>query len=162
MLVKRLSIPAPDTSDLHFPTRYPLKFEEQFKACLWKQSLSYWRTPSYNLVRMVFMTFICIFFGAVFWQQGNINNLWVSRLSFLYLNWCYCGRIWLKLLVLFEDRNDQQSMFTILGCMYGFTLFAGINNCQTVMPFVSIERSVVYRERFAGMYSPWAYSFAQV
>jgi hypothetical protein len=31
-----------------------------------------------------------------------------------------------------------------------------------VMPFVSIERSVVYRERFAGMYSPWAYSFAQV
>jgi hypothetical protein len=30
------------------------------------------------------------------------------------------------------------------------------------MPFVSIERSVVYRERFAGMYSPWAYSFAQV
>ncbi|KAK1629536.1 hypothetical protein QYE76_003851 [Lolium multiflorum] len=133
MLVKRLSIPAPDTSDLHFPTRYPQKFQEQFKACLWKQSLSYWRTPSYNLVRMVFMTFICIFFGAVFWQQGNINNI-----------------------------NDQQSLFTILGCMYGFTLFAGINNCQTVMPFVSIERSVVYRERFAGMYSPWAYSFAQV
>jgi hypothetical protein len=30
------------------------------------------------------------------------------------------------------------------------------------MPFVSIERSVVYRERFAGMYSPWAYSLAQV
>lgn len=46
--------------------------------------------------------------------------------------------------------------------MYGVTLFTGINNCQSVMPFVSIERSVVYRERFAGMYSPWAYSFAQV
>jgi hypothetical protein len=46
--------------------------------------------------------------------------------------------------------------------MYGTTLFAGINNCQSVMPFVSVERSVVYRERFAGMYSPWAYSFAQV
>ncbi|TVU26714.1 hypothetical protein EJB05_29273, partial [Eragrostis curvula] len=58
--------------------------------------------------------------------------------------------------------NDQQSLFTILGCMYGTTLFSGINNCQCVMPFVSIERSVVYRERFAGMYSPWAYSFAQV
>ncbi|TVU26713.1 hypothetical protein EJB05_29272, partial [Eragrostis curvula] len=58
--------------------------------------------------------------------------------------------------------NDQQSLFTILGCMYGTTLFAGINNCQSVMPFISIERSVVYRERFAGMYSPWAYSFAQV
>nr|CAB3490651.1 unnamed protein product [Digitaria exilis] len=59
-------------------------------------------------------------------------------------------------------KNDQQGLFTILGCMYGTTLFVGINNCQSVMPFVSIERSVVYRERFAGMYSSWAYSFAQV
>lgn len=59
-------------------------------------------------------------------------------------------------------RNDQQGLFTILGCMYGTTLFTGINNCQSVIPFISIERSVVYRERFAGMYSPWAYSLAQV
>ncbi|XP_051216581.1 ABC transporter G family member 41 [Lolium perenne] len=133
MLVKRLSIPALSTSDLYFPTRFPHKFREQFKACLWKQSLSYWRTPSYNLVRMVFMTASCIFFGVLFWQKGNINHI-----------------------------NDQQSLFTILGCMYGITLFTGINSCQSVMPFVAIERSVVYRERFAGMYSPWAYSFAQV
>ncbi|VAI16419.1 unnamed protein product [Triticum turgidum subsp. durum] len=109
MLVKRLSMPVPGTSDLHFPTQFPQKFWEQFKACLWKQCLSYWRTPSYNL-----------------------------------------------------GRNDQQGLFTILGCMYGFILFSGVNNCQSVMPFVSVERSVVYRERFAGMYSPWAYSFAQV
>ncbi|TVU00015.1 hypothetical protein EJB05_54593, partial [Eragrostis curvula] len=48
-----------------------------------------------------------------------------------------------------SSKNDQQSLFTILGCMYGTTLFAGINNCQSMMPFISIERSVVYRERFA-------------
>lgn len=133
ILVKRLSIPVPGTSDLHFPTQFPQKFWGQFKACLWKQCLSYWRTPSYNLVRMVFITVTCVSFGALFWQQGNINHI-----------------------------NDQQSLFTILGCMYGITLFSGINNCQSVMPFVSVERAVVYRERFAGMYSPWAYSFAQV
>jgi hypothetical protein len=46
--------------------------------------------------------------------------------------------------------------------MFATTIFAGINNCQSVMPFISIERSVMYRERFAGMYSSWAYSFAQV
>ncbi|TVU26737.1 hypothetical protein EJB05_29297, partial [Eragrostis curvula] len=132
-LVRRLSVPPPGTSDLIFPTRYPQGFWEQFKACLWKQSWSYWRSPSYNLVRLVFMTFSYIAFGAIYWQQGNIKHI-----------------------------NDQQSLFTILGCMYGTTLFSGINNCQCVMPFVSIERSVVYRERFAGMYSPWAYSFAQV
>ncbi|OEL20115.1 ABC transporter G family member 41 [Dichanthelium oligosanthes] len=130
-LVKRLSILALGTINLHFPTRYPQKFWEQFKACLWKQCLSYWRTPSYNLVQIVFITVSCIAFSALYWQQGN-------------------------------GRNDQQDMFTILGCMYGTTLFAGINNYQSVMPFISIECSVVYRERFAGMYSPWAYSFAHV
>uniref|UniRef100_M8CQH4 Pleiotropic drug resistance protein 3 n=1 Tax=Aegilops tauschii TaxID=37682 RepID=M8CQH4_AEGTA len=142
MLVKRLSMPVPGTSDLHFPTQFPQKFREQFKACLWKQCLSYWRTPSYNLVRIVSLAVACIFFGVLFWQQGNINHMY--------------------LLLLFEGRNDQQGLFTILGCMYGFILFSGVNNCQSVMPFVSVERSVVYRERFAGMYSPWAYSFAQV
>ncbi|XP_037468082.1 ABC transporter G family member 41-like [Triticum dicoccoides] len=133
MLVKRLSVPVPGTSDLHFATKFPQKFREQFKACLWKQYLSYWRSPSYNLVRLASMLGFCIFFGALFWQRGNINHI-----------------------------NDQRGLFTILGCMYGITLFTGTNICQAVMPFVSIERSVVYRERFAGMYSPWAYSFAQV
>ncbi|XP_045087511.1 ABC transporter G family member 41-like [Aegilops tauschii subsp. strangulata] len=133
MLVKRLSVPVPGTSDLHFRTQFPQKFWEQFKACLWKQCLSYWRTPSYNLVRLASMLGFCIFFGVLFWQRGNINHI-----------------------------NDQQGLSTILGCMYGITLFTGTNICQAVMPFVSIERSVVYRERFAGMYSPWAYSFAQV
>uniref|UniRef100_J3NCE9 ABC transporter domain-containing protein n=1 Tax=Oryza brachyantha TaxID=4533 RepID=J3NCE9_ORYBR len=133
MLVKGLSMPPPGTSDLHFPTRYPQKFWEQFKACLWKQCLSHWRTPSYNLVRIVFMAVSSIIYGVLYWQQGSIKNI-----------------------------NNQQGLFTILGCMYGTTLFIGINNCQSVMPFIAIERSVVYRERFAGMYSPWAYSFAQI
>lgn len=30
------------------------------------------------------------------------------------------------------------------------------------MPFVATERAVLYREKFAGMYSLWAYSLAQV
>uniref|UniRef100_J3KV08 ABC transporter domain-containing protein n=1 Tax=Oryza brachyantha TaxID=4533 RepID=J3KV08_ORYBR len=132
-LVKWLSKPTPGMTDIHFPTRFPQKFGEQLKACLWKQCLSYWRSPSYNLVRIIFMAVSCIIFGALFWQKGDINNI-----------------------------NNQQGIFTIMGCMYATTVFAGINNCQLVMPFISIERSVVYREMFAGMYSPWAYSLAQV
>lgn len=41
-------------------------------------------------------------------------------------------------------------------------MFMGINNCSTVLPYVATERTVLYREKFAGMYAPWAYSFAQV
>lgn len=131
-MVKQLSIPSPETSDLRFPTQFPQKFWEQFKACLWKQCLSHWRTPSYNLVRIVFVALSCLLFGALYWQQGNIDHI-----------------------------NDQ-GLFIILGSMYCTTLYIGIMNCRSVMAFVFIERSVMYRERFAGMYSPWAYSFAQL
>lgn len=53
-------------------------------------------------------------------------------------------------------------MFNIFGAMYIAVIFLGINNCSTVEPYVSTERTVLYREEFAGMYSPWAYAFAQV
>lgn len=46
--------------------------------------------------------------------------------------------------------------------MYATVIFFGINNCSSVVPFVATERTVLYRERFAGMYSSWAYSSAQV
>ncbi|KAG8497099.1 hypothetical protein CXB51_008303 [Gossypium anomalum] len=130
-LVKQLSSPTPGSKDLYFPTRFPQNGLEQFKACLWKQCLSYWRSPAYNLTRIVFMTASSLMFGVLFWQQGkNINN--------------------------------QQDLFRIAGSMYAVIIFFGINNCSTVLPFVSTERTVLYRERFAGMYSSWAYSFAQL
>lgn len=58
--------------------------------------------------------------------------------------------------------NNEQDLFNILGSMYMAVIFLGINNSSTVLPYVVTERSVLYRERFAGMYSSKAYSFAQV
>lgn len=46
--------------------------------------------------------------------------------------------------------------------MYIAIIFLGINNCSTVLPHVATERTVLYRETFAGMYSSSAYSLAQV
>ena len=46
--------------------------------------------------------------------------------------------------------------------MFIAVLFIGINNCSTVQPVVAIERTVVYRERAAGMYSAIPYAMAQV
>lgn len=59
-------------------------------------------------------------------------------------------------------RNNQQNLFNIFGSMYATVLFLGINNCTTVLPYIAAERNVMYRERFAGMYSSWAHSLAQV
>ncbi|KAL5725550.1 drug-responsive transcription factor pdr3 [Ranunculus cassubicifolius] len=131
MLVKEFSVPAPNSKDLHFPTRFPQNGWEQYKACLWKQHLSYWRSPHYNLMRILFMIFASTLFAVLFWQKGN-------------------------------TINTQQDLFNLLGGVFILVLHVGINNCTSVVPFVMKERSVFYRERFAGMYSSWAYALSQV
>nr|XP_043616912.1 pleiotropic drug resistance protein 3-like isoform X2 [Erigeron canadensis] len=130
-LVNIFSKPAPGSKELYFPTRFPQNGVGQFKACLWKQHLSYWRSPSYNLMRCLYMLFASFLFGLLFWNQGrNIHN--------------------------------QQSLFNIFGSMFTAVLFSGINNASSVIPYVSMERTVLYRERFSGMYAAWAYGLAQV
>ncbi|XP_011005974.1 PREDICTED: pleiotropic drug resistance protein 3-like [Populus euphratica] len=130
-LVTRLGLPEQGSKELHFSTPFPQNAWEQFKACLWKQELSYWRSPEYNLVRLIFIIASSLIFGALLWQKG-------------------------------QKINDEQDFFNILGSIFIFIQFAGIGNCSSVLPFVATERAIVYRERFAGMYSSWAYSSAQV
>ncbi|KAJ0078967.1 hypothetical protein Patl1_23928 [Pistacia atlantica] len=130
-LVKQLSTPPPGSRDLHFPTSFAQNGWGQFKSCLWKQNLSYWRSPTYNLIRLLHTFSASLIFGAVYWNQG-------------------------------QELNSQQNLFNILGSMCGTVIFFGISNCISVLPYVATERTVMYRERFAGMYSPWAYALAQV
>ncbi|KAL3714536.1 hypothetical protein ACJRO7_006451 [Eucalyptus globulus] len=130
-LVRELSSPAAGTKEIRFSARFPQNRWEQFKACLWKQHLTYWRSPKYNLVRLLFITASSLLCAALLWQKG-------------------------------KDINDEQDLLNILGSMFIFVQFTGIGNCSSVLPFIATERIVVYRERFAGMYSSWSYSFAQV
>ncbi|MED6135634.1 drug-responsive transcription factor pdr3 [Stylosanthes scabra] len=130
-LVEQLSSPAPGSKDLYFASHFPQNGWEQFKACLWKQHLSYWRNPSYNLMRIIFVIAASFLFGILFWKKGN-------------------------------SIHSQQDLFNVFGSMFMAVLFFGINNGTTVVPVVVTERTVLYREKYAGMYSPWAYSFAQV
>uniref|UniRef100_A0A7N0ZQ95 ABC-2 type transporter transmembrane domain-containing protein n=1 Tax=Kalanchoe fedtschenkoi TaxID=63787 RepID=A0A7N0ZQ95_KALFE len=48
-----------------------------------------------------------------------------------------------------------------MGALYTALLFLGLSNSNTVQPVLSVERTVFYRERAAGMYSPFPYAFAQ-
>ncbi|XP_059652208.1 pleiotropic drug resistance protein 3-like [Cornus florida] len=130
-LVKRLSDPPPGLKELHFPTRFPQNGWGQFKSCLWKQHWSYWRSPSYNLMRSMHTLIASLLFGVLFWDKG-------------------------------KKINNQQSLFNTFGSMFTAVIFLGINNSSSVLPYVTTERSVVYRERFAGMYASWAYALAQV
>ncbi|XP_044487463.1 ABC transporter G family member 39-like [Mangifera indica] len=68
--------------------------------------------------------------------------------------------------LIFWDKGQmitkQQDLFNLLGAMYCAVFFLGATNASAVQPIVSIERTVFYRERAAGMYSALPYAFAQV
>ncbi|WOL03475.1 pleiotropic drug resistance protein 2-like [Canna indica] len=130
-LIKELSIPAPDSKDLYFPTQYSQDFVTQCKASFWKQYWSYWRNPQYNAIRFFVTIVIGLIFGTLFWQKGN-------------------------------KTSKQQDVLNLLGAIYASVFFLGAQNATTVQPVVSVERTVFYRERAAGMYSALAYAFAQV
>lgn len=130
-LVDELSKPAPGMKDLYFPTQYSQSTFGQFKACLWKQWWTYWRSPDYNLVRFFFTLVTALLLGTIFWRVGH-------------------------------KRENASDLRIVIGAMYAAVLFVGINNCSTVQPVVSIERTVFYRERAAGMYSALPYAIAQV
>ncbi|KAE8008363.1 hypothetical protein FH972_004884 [Carpinus fangiana] len=130
-LVRKLSYPADGSVELSFSTRFPQQGWEQFNACLWKQHLSYWRNPKYNLARLSIIIISSLLFGAALWQKGN---------KILY----------------------EEDVFNIVGSMFILMQFVGVGNCSGIQPYIATERTIVYRERFAGMYSLWAYAFAQV
>ncbi|CAH2058921.1 unnamed protein product [Thlaspi arvense] len=130
-LAKELSKPDPGSTDLHFKRTFAQNWWGQFKSCLWKMSLSYWRSPSYNLLRIGHTFISSLIFGVLFWNQG-------------------------------QKIDTQQNLFTVLGAIYGLVLFLGVNNCTSALQYFETERNVMYRERFAGMYSAFAFALAQV
>ncbi|PON89430.1 ABC type transporter protein [Trema orientale] len=60
-----------------------------------------------------------------------------------------------------SKRKTQQNLINAMGSMFAAVPFIGVQNALSVQPVVSIERAVFYRERAAGMYSPFPYTFAQ-
>ncbi|CAH8387142.1 unnamed protein product [Eruca vesicaria subsp. sativa] len=130
-LAQELSKPDPGSSDLHFERTFAQSWWEQFKSCLWKMSLSYWRSPAYNLMRIFHTLVSSLIFGLLFWKQG-------------------------------QTIDTQQNLFTVLGAIYGLVIFLGVNNCTSALQYFETERNVMYRERFAGMYSAFAFALAQV
>nr|QVT92296.1 ABC transporter [Salvia miltiorrhiza] len=128
--IQSLSLPPENSEPLKFNSTYSKDVFSQFRICLSKQNLVYWRSPQYNAVRMFFTTLSAIIIGTVFWDVGS-------------------------------KRDSSQNLMVVMGALYASVMFLGINNSSSVQPVVSIERTVFYRERAAGMYSPFPFAFAQ-
>ncbi|XP_027337469.1 ABC transporter G family member 31-like [Abrus precatorius] len=128
--IKDYGQPPPGSQPLKFETEFSQNTCAQFRKCLWKQNLVYWRSPPYNAMRLIFTVICALIFGTVFWDSGS-------------------------------KRETIQQVNVIMGALFSACLFLGVNNASSVQPVVSIERTVFYREKAAGMYSPIAYAIAQ-
>uniref|UniRef100_A0ACD5VUJ5 Uncharacterized protein n=1 Tax=Avena sativa TaxID=4498 RepID=A0ACD5VUJ5_AVESA len=129
-LVEQLSTPLPNSEDLCFSNRFPQNGWIQLKACLWKQNITYWRSPRYNWMRIVMAIIFALVFGVLFWKHAKI-------------------------------LNNEQDLLNVFGAMYMGVVNLGAFNDLLIIPFSTVERTAMYREKFAGMYSSWSYSFAQ-
>jgi len=83
-LVNELSTPPPGAKDLYFPSQYSQSTWGQFRSCLWKQWLTYWRSPDYNLVRYFFTLAAALIVGAIFWKVGTkmYVNILITFISY--------------------------------------------------------------------------------
>ncbi|KAG8080329.1 hypothetical protein GUJ93_ZPchr0007g6158 [Zizania palustris] len=91
-----------------------------------------------------------------YWKDPPYN---VMRYFMTLLYGLVFGTVFLRKAKNLKSVTDLQSL---LGATYAAVFFLGAANLITIMPVVSIERTVFYREKAAGMYSPLAYAFAQV
>ncbi|KAL8458109.1 hypothetical protein ACS0TY_035841 [Phlomoides rotata] len=57
--------------------------------------------------------------------------------------------------------DTTQDIFNAMGSMYASVFFLGVQIASSVQPVVSVERTVFYREKAAGLYSAFPYAFGQ-
>lgn len=116
-----------------------------------------------------------LYFPTVYSQSffsQTLACLWKQRLSYWrntpYTAVRYLFTVGISLMFgtifwqLGGKTNKQQHLINAMGSMYASVLFLGVQNAASVQPVVSIERTVFYREKAAGMYSALPYAIAQV
>ncbi|RQO95556.1 hypothetical protein POPTR_009G045601v4 [Populus trichocarpa] len=101
--------------------------------------------------------FICLWKqNLVYWRSPQYNGV---RLFFTVLAAFLLGSVFWDI---GSERDSAQALFLVMGALCSSCMFLGVSNASTVQPIVSIERTVFYREKAAGMYSPLSYAMAQV
>ncbi|KAH9292275.1 hypothetical protein KI387_042541, partial [Taxus chinensis] len=91
-------------------------------------------------------------------EQNDIHSPYVT----VYESLVYSAWLRLPKEVDPQARKKQQDVFNAMGSMFAAIVFIGVNNATSIQPVVEVERTVFYREKAAGMYSPLPYALAQI
>ncbi|GAV89907.1 ABC2_membrane domain-containing protein [Cephalotus follicularis] len=94
--------------------------------------------------------------NLVYWRSPQYNAM---RLVFTTISAVIFGAVYWNVGL---RRDSTKALLMVMGVLYAACLFLGVNNASSVQPIVSIERTVFYREKTAGIYSPLSYAAAQV
>ncbi|MQM15829.1 hypothetical protein Taro_048780 [Colocasia esculenta] len=93
--------------------------------------------------------------NCVYWRSPRYN---IVRLSFTTISALIFGSVFWDA---GSKRETTEGLFVVMGALYSACIFLGVNNASSIQPVISIERTVYYRERATGMYSPFPYALAQ-
>ncbi|XP_045820317.1 ABC transporter G family member 31-like [Trifolium pratense] len=120
------------------PDSQPLKFATLYSQNTWSQfEKCLWKQ------------------NILYWRNPSYNAI---RMFFTILSALLLGSIFWNI---GSKRETTQQVMVIMGAYFSSLLFLGVKNASSVQPVVSVERTVFYREKAAGMYSPIAYALAQ-
>ncbi|RDY00373.1 ABC transporter G family member 31, partial [Mucuna pruriens] len=120
------------------PGSQPLKFDTLYSQNTWAQFMKCLSKQN-----------------IVYWRSPPYNAM---RLFFTIICALIFGTVFWDI---GTKRETTQQVYVIMGALFSACLFLGVNNASSVQPVVSIERTVFYREKAAGMYSPISYAIAQ-
>lgn len=109
---------------LTLASRYAIPIRDQIPIIMRKFNKLYWRSPSYNFVRLLVTVATALVFGSLYWGQGKI-----------------------------KDKTDEGQVQNAMGVLFTGMSFMGMTNLITSLPIVAAEREVFFRERAASMYS---------
>jgi ABC-type multidrug transport system ATPase subunit len=116
--------------------KYATSFRTQAKELLRKYFAYYWRASHYNFVRLIMTLAIALVYGLTFLNEAKVLHNGSTSVGIDVVQ-------------------------NIMGLIFSLAIFNGMFNLMTVLPIISAERAVYYRERAASMYYPAAISLAQ-
>jgi hypothetical protein len=77
--------------------KYNASYTTQFSVLMWRFLLAYWRSPTYNFVRMVVSVVIALIFSSTYADQKYSTDVDViSRVAVMYVTLLFMGIVGMK------------------------------------------------------------------
>lgn len=129
---------------------YVASLTQQTYWLLKRAFTTYWRTPTYNFIRLFVYIFIALLFGSAYPQQTYHNNIsTMSRTAVIFITTMFCGIVGMVtvLPVFFAERpvfyrEQQSNMYNVALYSFSFLLvelpYVLVSSCAFVVLFFFI------------------------